>query len=166
MGWYRRRPRIRRARPAGCTVASEEPVSSPWETEGGPRLTPVQVAGHVVDTGLVDWRSITVTAVIWAESGGYAWARPIINKPGEPDHLSVDRGICQFNSYWWHHVADRIAYDPAFAIPTMVNAVRTDGWSLDLRWWNTFTSGAYQQHVPAARQAVNAVLVARGGTPL
>jgi len=112
-----------------------------------------------------DWRGVNIVAVIKAESGGYEWARPMVLKPNPSDfdHLSVDRGICQFNSYWWHHVDDHTAFTPELAIAEMCKAVALpDSWSINLGPWNAYTSGAYKVYISGARTVMNSIRVKRG----
>jgi hypothetical protein len=106
-----------------------------------------------------DWRGINIVATILAESAGYEWIRPMVIKddPSAVAHLSTDRGICQFNSHWWSHVPDHVAFDPEAAINQMCLSVGTDGWAINLDWWNAYKSGAYEAYVGMARVAMNAV---------
>ena len=106
------------------------------------------------------WRHVEVGATIYAESGGYEWRRPMVVDPDAPHHLSVDRGICAFNSYWWSHLADRECFDWTSAVGHMLlfchkqGMARTFGsspwdWSpiLDF-YWNAHGTKLYDEEVP------------------
>ena len=43
------------------------------------------------------------------------------------------------------------------AINQMCLSVGTDGWAINLDWWNAYKSGAYEAYVGMARVAMNAV---------
>lgn len=95
---------------------------------------------------------VETLATIMAESGGWEWARPIVDKTGAVDqraHLSTDRGVCQFNSFWWAHVSDREAYDPLLAVPIMCAAANNGL----LGYWNAYGTANYDGWLPAARKA-------------
>ena len=126
----------------------------------GEQWTTDQIAAAVYRE-FTDWRAIRIVATILAESGGWTWIRPMVLTDG-PAHLSTDRGICQFNSYWWAHVPDSVAFNPDDAIDTMCAAVKGDGWEIDLDPWHGSKSEAFYRHLPAARAAVNALRTAEG----
>ena len=125
----------------------------------GPLLTADEIAQIAWNTGHDDWNAINCVAVILAESGGYSWARPVVShNPASPAYLSVDRGICQFNSYWFSHITDRVAYDPVRAIPAMVDFASEDGrWSLDFSLWSAYSNESYVRYLGTARQAINRI---------
>lgn len=121
-----------------------------------------------------DWRGITITAVILAESRGFEWIRPMVLKedPTDPSHLSVDRGLCQFNSYWWKDSApDQLAFDGYKSIELMCRVVQPQpgDWVLSetkLRWWAAYKTGAHAAFASAARSGMNLSRKARGLDPL
>lgn len=125
----------------------------------GPQLTADEIAAIVWATGQTDWNAINCVAVILAESAGYSWARPVVShNPASPAYLSVDRGICQFNSYWFSHIPDRVAYDPLLAIPAMVEFAGAEGrWSLDFSLWSAYANESYIRHLGTARHAINRI---------
>lgn len=138
-------------------------------SEAGPEWTVDEVALHVVQSG--SNYPVEQTATIMAEAGGLTWARPMVLKdPEDPDqraHLSMDRGICQFNSYWWgtqalimlgpndwRYVSDQVAFMPGLAIERMTIAVNLDM----LGYWNAYGTANYKSWESAARRAVEAVI--------
>ena len=109
-----------------------------------------------------DWRPITGTAVVLAESGGNPLAvGKTIWKPASREHLSVDLGMFQLNS------ANNVEADPypdirritiadcfdpwqAWAHTWRLINKQRPGWSYNWRNWMGYTSGAYSKHEPAA----------------
>lgn len=153
----------------------------------GRQLPDVEIAELVYNApvgGGGEWRHIAVVATILAESDGYEWVRPVVWKPGTVYHLSVDRGICQFNSArradgtaptYWADVPDHVAYDPEAAIGVMVAWLHTEaakgtkgatvwGWTPLLDWqWHGFGGDRYQHELLGrARRAMNTVRNAHG----
>lgn len=138
------------------------------DLDPGPLLSADEIALIVWNTGHQDWNAINCVAVILAESGGYSWARPVVaHDPLSPAYLSVDRGICQFNSYWFSHVPDRVAYDPQLAIPAMVEFATEEGrWSLDFSLWTAYANRAFTRHLGTARRAINLIRKGHGLQPV
>ena len=157
----------------------------------GPKLTPVQFAEcvHAASTEPLAWRHIHFVATMMNENGLQAWARPLVWKPGNEAHLSVDRGVCALNSRWWAHVRDFDAYEPAAAVGVAIGfceeeaAKGTRGaklwdWGPILDWqWHGYALDLdvnsdpaaverYRAFLPEARAAVNAVRAANNLTAL
>jgi hypothetical protein len=86
-------------------------------------------------------------AVIWAESGGNAWAVNINSTPGKPTDGSIDLGICQWNSYWWPLITPAKAMDPQFAIKKFYEVSKGTNFS----YWNAFVSGAHKKFLSYAQ---------------
>jgi hypothetical protein len=117
----------------------------------------------------LEWRHIGFIATMYAESRLYAWARPIVYAPGKEHHLTVDRGVCALNSFWWGFVDDEAAYDPAMAVRHSIiwlKAHAQDGtqgakqwdWRPLLDWqWHAFGTDAQEAAVPEARAAINRI---------
>jgi hypothetical protein len=127
-----------------------KPQPAPVHSLG--RKLPIEEVATIVLISECLW-PVEVVATIMAESGGYEWVRPIVVKQPDQDqraHLSVDRGICQFNSYWWSHVPDRTAYDPYMAIPVMCAAANAG----QLGYWSAYGTANYESWLPMARKAV------------
>lgn len=145
-----------------------------WEDRQGrgPQLSFDDVARYVAaaeNTVDLGWRHVHYIATMWAESSFYAWARPMVWKPDDAAHLSVDRGICALNSHWWDWVDDALAYDPPHAIRVTVHWISDrarDGvkgakpwdWRPLLDWqWHAYGTQRYIDAMPLARSAVNEV---------
>jgi len=148
----------------------------------GRQLTDLEIA-TIVSTapvgGGMDWRHIHVIATILGESRGYEWARPMVWKPDTVYHLSIDRGICQFNSAvkndgtpatYWAGIPDHIAFDPEAAISAMLEwldiaakkgskGASSWDWKPLLDWqWHGYGGDEYDNNfLPRARVAVNQV---------
>lgn len=124
------------------------------------KLTMSEVAPWIVGAGVTGRVAVAVLATIWAESGGDAFAiggpyeKP---DPEDPGHLSIDRGLVQWNSGWWPEVSDREAFDGETAVGLMIDHVVSAGSPADgLSTWNAFDSLAFLDHVPAATEAIRA----------
>jgi hypothetical protein len=93
--------------------------------------------------------------IILAESGGVTDARNLVINPPSKAHLSYDRGLWQWNSYWHPDITDEMADDPVKS--TEITAWKSQGgthWSL----WVTFNHNAHVKFLPAAQMALAAVL--------
>ena len=124
-------------------------------------LSMEEVAQIVLDAGASGDLAVVVLATIWGESGGnvYAVNGPIEHSdPNNPAHLSLDRGLAQWNSGWWP-VKDKDAFDPVTAVQLMVDHVKngTRGAGVELSTWSAFKHLAFQRHIPAAQEAIAAV---------
>jgi lysozyme-like protein/carbohydrate binding protein with CBM5/12 domain len=121
----------------------------------GQHLSDVRIAELARDAGFrgEDW--VISVAVAKAESAGWTRAR-LINTD-----CSVDRGLWQINGFWHSEVSDACAFDPACAARSTRTIQANRGWTE----WVTFTNGAYQAHMAAARAAVNQVGGGGGNPP-
>lgn len=125
-----------------------------------------------------DWRPVTGTAIVLAESGGNPLIiGPAIWKPGMPTHLSFDLGLFQLNSYY-QTVVDpypsipkiplEATFDPLAAwehVWKLINVERK-GWNYDWSDWVAYVTGAYDRHVRRALDGVNAYRAFLGMGPL
>lgn len=141
--------------------------AAPYPTNPRAVWTPEDVAALVLTRADHDWRAITAVAVILAESGGNPHATRVVihDDPTHVAHLTIDRGLMQFNSYWWGHVPNRLAYDPVTAWGVAFNYVARDGrgsWRHDWEQWNAYTNGSHRDHIVTAYRAVNAIGDVRG----
>ena len=111
----------------------------------GEHLSDVEIARLARGAGFSgeDW--VISVAVAKAESSGWTRAR-LINTD-----CSVDRGLWQINSFWHGEVSDSCAFTPSCAAQGTRTIWASGGWGQ----WVTFTNGAYQAHMSAARAAVN-----------
>lgn len=118
--------------------------------------------------GGVLWKHVHFMATMFAENNGfYEWARPMVFKPEDVAHLSVDRGVCALNSYWWGSVQDHVAYDWQAAIRLVLKWLTFEGgkgtkdasawdWRPLLDWqWHAYGSTRYDSAVPRMREAIN-----------
>jgi hypothetical protein len=118
------------------------------------------------------WSAINAVAVALAESGGNAHALPVVVNPTSPAHLSVDVGLWQINTYWQRRKFTEIAelLDPAtncrLAVDLALTGTAAELWRPEWKWWTAYTAGAHRRHIPAARDAVNAVRARRSEPPL
>ena len=147
------------ARPQHTQTATVMVDRNGW----GRQIPLQQQADYLSDQGPVDWRHVHLLSTMQAEASGFEWARPIVWKPGYPEHLSVDRGMCQFNSHFFGWVLDREAYHWQTALDKAadicLDASRVAGhWSwkpiLD-RYWHGYGTPAYIAALGPARQALN-----------
>lgn len=130
----------------------------------GDQWTMEQVAVEVFKH-FKNWRGIRICATIMAESGGWTWIRPMVLSPDSPAHLSTDRGIAQFNSYWWDHVTDGEAFDPVKAIGAMCQAIKDADSGADAflaSQWHGSKSDLFYQFLQPARAAINALRIEEG----
>lgn len=65
----------------------------------------------------------------------------------------LDRGLWQINSHYHSEVSDAVAYDPAGAAR---ETYRISKGGTDWSPWTTFDTGAYRNHLAAAREAATA----------
>ena len=125
-----------------------------------------------------DWRPITGTAIVLAESAGNPLAvGKLVWNPGNPTHLSIDLGLFQLNSHW------QTVVDPFPSIPKITWAdtfdpfkawdhtwklinVEKKGWNYDWSKWTVFNSGAYDKFVSPAYRAHNEYRAMLGLAPL
>lgn len=85
-------------------------------------------------------------AIITAESGRDPNAKHV-NTDG-----SIDRGIWQINDKAHPDVSDATAYDPILSTKAALSISKG---GTDYGPWSTFTNGAYEKHLEAARVALD-----------
>ena len=158
-------------------------MSVTWKDRQGPGealslLEVVQIVDNDPNGGL-EWRHIALIATMYAENNGfYPWARPIVWAPKKDHHLSVDRGICALNSYWWSRVPDRQAYDPERAIKMVLlwlvaeaekgtMGSRQWDWRPLLNWqWHAYGTDTFKEYLGTAREGVNVERLIKGLKPV
>lgn len=114
-----------------------------------------EVARLVLGAGFKGWRVAVIVAIVWAESGGDVYAIGINDHdPLSVSYLSLDRGLCQWNSYWQPHMTNPKCFTPEVTLAEMCKM--TVGGFQSLALWNAFKSGAYLKHLPAANVAARA----------
>ncbi len=87
-------------------------------------------------------------AITRHESQGWNPRAVNVNAGGQ----STDRGLWQFNDKYHPEVSIRDAFDPYKA---SIHAFRVSKGGTDYRHWVAYTSGAYLQHMDAARVSVH-----------
>ena len=152
-----------------------------WPTwkdrQGYGRQLPLSTVVKIVaddEHGGLEWRHVGVIATMIAESDLHEWSRPMVWSPDKVHHLSVDRGICALNSYWWADCPDDVAYDPPQAFHHVLAWLRWNAgaglkgatewdWRPLLDWqWHAYGTDRYLAAVPKVREAVNAERETRG----
>ena len=93
---------------------------------------------------------VTAIAVVWAESGGNAWAININSSPGKPTHGSIDIGLAQFNTYWWSTHKANDLMKPDYSMALMFKASRGNNFS----FWSAFVHGMHRPYIPYAEAVV------------
>ena len=115
------------------------------------------------------WSSITCLALCWAESGGDAFARPVVINESSPAHLSLDVGLMQMNTHWQPHHKLPDLLTPQYNVTAGVSLALFDGsppWSPNWGWWSAHKNGSWKQHLGPARHAINRVRAIHGEGPL
>lgn len=117
------------------------------------------------------WSSITAVAVALAESGGNAFAMPVVLAAGKPADRSVDVGLWQLNTYWQRRTFDSISelLDPSNNCRLAIDLCLFDGdpaWRPNWSYWTAYKAGAHNAYMGRARTAVNVVRAENGEAPL
>lgn len=122
-----------------------------------------------------DWRAVNACAILLAESGGNPLALGhVVWAPGHPTHLSIDAlGLCQLLLYWHTvtgpypdippiPVAD--CFDPFKAWRQTWKTINKErrGWNYNWDKWMGWTTGAYEEHIPAALVGMKAYRANQG----
>lgn len=110
-----------------------------------------EVATLLLSAGFVGESAVTALAVIWAESGGNAWAVNINSAPGKPTDGSMDLGLCQFNTYWWPYQRANDLMKAEYSIPLMYRASRQ---GTAFYYWAAFVYGYHVKFMDYARAAL------------
>lgn len=114
-----------------------------------------EIAVLVRDAGFTGDNAVIAIAVIWAESGGNAWAVNINSTPGKT-YGSIDLGLVQWNSYWWPYITPAKAMDPVFAVKKFFEVTK----GTNFLYWNAYVNKSYLRFMDYARAcAHNAGLV-------
>ena len=118
------------------------------------QLTMDEAAQLCLQANFAGWRCVEVVATIWAESRGNAYAINIVDHdPDAEAYLSLDVGLCQFNTYWHPGIPLSTSLDPPAALQVMY-VLTAGGQPGPLKMWNAYKSGAYKQFLHDARVAV------------
>jgi hypothetical protein len=112
------------------------------------KFLPMQeIAGYVKNSGFQGENAAIAIAVIWAESGGNAWAVNVNSAPGKPYDGSLDLGICQWNTYWFPTVTPAKAFNPQYSTDLMFLASK----GVNFNYWNAFVNGYHKKYMDYAR---------------
>jgi Lysozyme like domain len=122
-----------------CTVTS---------TLAGDQYSAVQIAQTAQANGFSGNGLVMSVAIAEAESGG--WTQAVL----VDSDCSRDRGLWQINSYWHSEVSDAQAFDPNGCAQA---AYSISSAGADWSQWSTYTSGAYQNYLAEAQQAVDEI---------
>lgn len=114
------------------------------------------VAQLAVNAGFRNWYVVTITSMLWVESRGNIWAINLnAQNPESPAYLSLDLGLCQFNTFWNPLMTSQQAFDPVWSLATMFAITRAGTANLDR--WASHSSGAYKTYAHDALLAARAV---------
>jgi hypothetical protein len=114
------------------------------------------VAQMLLDVGFTGDAAVVALAIIWGESGGNAWALNLnTHDPDSPSYLSLDRGLVQWNDYWWPDFRTVDAMDPSKAVKKMFEVSN----GTDFSPWNVYESHRFVRFVPDAIEAFNNLAV-------
>ena len=124
---------------------------------GGTRYTPVEIAEVALTVFDPDWNAINAVAVALAESGGWSRAIHLVDEDEESRaFLSLDLGLWQVNTFWHPTLAIDESLRPEVQVVYVAQiAKRREAWGYSWELWTTWRTGAYHDHLPAARAAVN-----------
>ena len=105
------------------------------------------------------WSSIDCLAICWAESGGDAFASPVVIKPGQPAHLSMDVGLMQMNTYWQRYMSLSEMLTPQTNISSAITLALNGSklWKPNWSYWNAYNAGAHLKYIKDAREVINNV---------
>ncbi len=121
------------------------------------KLTDVELARLCIDVGFGDNAALAV-AVILAESGGDPNVVRVNHSPGKKWDGSRDRGLVQFNSYWFwdkqHRVSDWAAFNPIAAVEAFYWAT---SFGKSFSQWSTYRESEHLKYMSRATAAVRNV---------
>lgn len=110
-------------------------------------LTMQEVAQLVKAAGFSGENGVTAIAVIWAESGGNAWAVHVNNSPGKLTDGSLDLGLAQFNTYWLPLQRVGNLMTPEYSVNLMFSLSK----GINFGFWSAFVHGYHLKYMDYAR---------------
>jgi Lysozyme like domain len=113
-------------------------------------LTMQTLAPMVRTAGFDGEPAAEALAISWAESGGNVWAIALNTTPGLKSTMSLDLGLCQYNTYWNPHMTTAQAFDPQWSLNRMHDLHAHYGYRL----WTVYNNGRYLTHLNKARTAL------------
>lgn len=113
-----------------------------------------QIAKLVLDAGFTGEAAAIAVAIIWVESRGNVYAININDMPTSKAYLSMDVGLCQFNTYWHPDFPVSSALDPKKSVERMY-ALSKGG--TRFHFWMAYTGKYYLKYMEFARACINRV---------
>lgn len=107
-----------------------------------------QISRLVLDAGFTGEAAATAVAIIWVESRGNVYAININDIPTSKAYLSMDVGLCQWNTYWHPDFPISSALDPRKSVERMF-AYSRGGTRFNL--WMAYTGKYYLKYMDYAR---------------
>lgn len=115
------------------------------------------VARHILNVGFpANEQAVAGFAVLRHESGGFdAHAVNLVIKedPADLSHLTLDKGMAQFNTRWWPDVSEKEAFTWEYSVEMMYLIWTNRGF----QDWASFKNLAYLRHVPLAYETFSAI---------
>ena len=106
------------------------------------------IARLLVDAGFRGESAIVAFCIVIAESGGDTWAINMNTHAPEADtYLSLDKGLVQFNDYWWPIAQSSDAFVPELAIAEFFVASKE---GTDFQPWVAYKNFSFVRHVERA----------------
>jgi hypothetical protein len=113
-------------------------------------LSMTDIAPMITTAGFTGQAATEALATCWAESGGNIWAIALNTKPGLKSTLSLDLGLCQYNTYWNPRMTTQQAFDPQWSLTRM-----HDLWThYGFRLWTAYNNGRYLAYTTHATSAL------------
>lgn len=115
-------------------------------------LSDLEIAQIAWDVGFRGNAAIIAISVSLGESGGNAWAINLNSyDPESVSYLSLDKGLCQFNDYWYRDFAGGAdAFDP---VKSMAKMFEVSKGGLDFTPWNVYVQHKFVHFVERALDA-------------
>lgn len=110
-----------------------------------------EVGALLLSAGFIGENAVTALAVLWAESGGNAWAVNVNSAPGKPTDGSLDLGIAQFNTYWWPWQRANDLMKIEHSIPLFYRASKNGTY---FGYWNAYVNKYHLKFMDYARAAL------------
>lgn len=110
-----------------------------------------EVGRLLLAAGFTRPNAVIGLSVIWAESGGNAWAVNVNSSPGKATDGSIDLGLCQFNSYWFPLITPAKAFDPPTAVQKFFDVSK----GTNFGYWNAFVNQYHVKFLPWAQATID-----------
>jgi len=118
-------------------------------------LEDTEIAQLLIDAGFRGDAAIVAFAVIIGESGGDAWAINMnTHDPTSVSYLSLDKGLVQWNDYWWPDFARTSdPFVPELAVQKFFEVSKGNNFTP----WNAYKNHSFVRHVERAYAAFSAL---------